>query len=101
MTYLRRELMKRFLVICTASVIAVGCLAPRPAAASDGFFTALVGGLAVGTMLGVAASQSRVYYAEPVYAEPIYVPACYWTRGRPAWDPARGIWYKPRVQVCD
>jgi hypothetical protein len=88
--------MKGILVVCTAAVMAAGCLAPRPAAAGDGFVPGLVGGLAVGTLLGVAASQPRVYYAEPVYA-----PTCYWTRGRPAWDPYRGVWFRPRIQVCD
>ena len=88
--------MKGILVVCTGAVIAVSCLAPRPAAAGDGFVPGLFGGLAVGTLLGVAASQPRVYYAEPVY-----VPTCYWTRGRPLWDPARGIWYRPYIQVCD
>src|SRR5262245_4555034 len=99
MNRLRRGLMKGILVVSTAIAIAAGCLAPRPAVAGDGFGAGLagglVGGLVAGTIIG-AASQPRVYYAEPVYA-----PTCYWTRGRPVWDPARGIWYRPRIQVCD
>ena len=27
--------------------------------------------------------------------------ACYWTRGEPVWDGYRGVWVRPRVQVCD
>jgi len=37
-----------------------------------------------------------------VFAAPVYVgPTCYWTRGAPVWDGYRGIWYRPRIQVCD
>jgi hypothetical protein len=89
--------MKGILVLCCTAVIAIGCLAPTRAAAGDGFAAGLFGGLAAGTILGVAAASGpRVYYAEPVYA-----PTCYWTRGRPVWDPYRGIWIRPRIQVCD
>ena len=49
----------------------------------------------------------RPYYAPaPVYVEPapVYVEPpyrCYWTCGEPVWDDYRGIWRRPRVQVCD
>ena len=34
--------------------------------------------------------------------QPAYVAhACYWTRGAPVWDDYRGIWVRPRVQVCN
>ena len=36
----------------------------------------------------------------PVYAAPPPGP-CYWTRGAPVWDAYRGMWVRPRVQVCD
>ena len=88
--------MKGIFGLCSAAVIALGCLAPSQAEAGDGFGAGLFSGLAVGTILGVAASRPRVYYAEPVYG-----PVCYWTRGRPVWDPHRGIWFRPRIQVCD
>jgi hypothetical protein len=93
--------MTRIAVVCAAAAIAIGCVAPRQAAAGDNFVAGLVGGLAAGTFLGIAASSPRVYYVEPVYVEPVYVPTCYWTRGRPVWDGYRGIWVRPRVQVCD
>ena len=88
--------MKRIVIACSAAIVAVACLAPKQAGAGDGFAAGLFGGLAAGTILGVAASSPRVYYAEPVYA-----PTCYWTRGRPVWDGYRGIWVRPRIQVCD
>ena len=86
-----------------AAAIAV---ASAPAQAGSGQVAAgIVGGLAVGTMLGVAAAQPRPYYYAPAYAPaPVYmepVPACYWTRGAPVWDGYRGMWVRQRVQVCD
>jgi hypothetical protein len=43
-----------------------------------------------------AADPPPVYYAEPVC-----LPTCYWTRGRPVREGHRGIWIRPRIQVCD
>src|SRR5262245_31729370 len=67
----------------------------------------ILGGLAVGTILG-AATAPRPYYAPPpVYIEPapVYVapppPRCYWTHGEPVWDGWRGAWMRPQVRVCD
>ena len=91
--------MKRIAITCGAVAIALACIAPKQAAAGDNFVPALFGGLALGTLFGIAAaSPPPVYYAEPV---PVYVPNCYWTRGRPVWDSYRGIWIRPRIQVCD
>jgi len=78
----------------------------EPARADGGRVAAgLVGGLAVGTLLGAAAASRPYYYAPaPVYVAPppVYVePHCYWTQGEPVWDGWRGAWYRPRVQVCD
>ena len=88
--------MKTSAIVCSVAALALGGLAPKQAVAGDGFAAGLFGGLAVGTILGAAASGPRVYYAEPVYA-----PTCYWTLGRPVWDRYRGIWVRPRIQVCD
>ena len=79
---------------------------PRTAAAGSGEVAAgIVGGLAVGTLFGAAvASGPRYYQPAPVYVAPapVYMaPPCYWTRGAPVWDGYRGIWYRPRIQVCD
>ena len=75
--------------------------APAQAGSRDGAVAAgVIGGLAIGSMLGAAAAQPRYYgpAPAPVYVEP---PSCYWTRGEPVWDRYRGAWVRPRVQVCD
>ena len=78
---------------------------PQTAVAGSGDVAAgVVGGLAVGTLFGAAiASGPRYYQPAPVYVAPapVYVADCYWTRGAPVWDGYRGIWYRPRIQVCD
>ena len=66
-------------IVCSVAALSLVGLAPNQAVAGDGFAAGLFGGLAVGTILGAAASRPRVYYAEPVYA-----PTCYWTLGRPS-----------------
>ena len=79
-------------------------LTPVPAKAENGNFAAgLFGGLAVGTLLGAAASSPRYYAPPPRYyaPEPVYIQECYWTRGEPVFDRYRGAWFRPRVRVCD
>ena len=74
---------------------------PRTAVAGSGEVAAgIVGGLAVGTLFGAAVASGPRYYVAPA---PVYYvgPPCYWTRGAPVWDGYRGIWYRPRIQVCD
>jgi hypothetical protein len=74
---------------------------PAPSHADNGQVAAgIIGGLAVGTLFGAAVAQPRYYEPAPVYVAPAPV-SCYWTRGRPVWDEYRGIWIRPRVQVCD
>jgi hypothetical protein len=96
---------RAFSVLTTAAIVASTLSLPGGARADGGRVAAgLVGGLAAGTLLG-AAIASRPYYAPaPVYVGPAPVyeaPGCYWTRGAPVWDGWRGVWYRPRVQVCD
>jgi PXPV repeat (3 copies) len=91
-------------VLLTSSVCLVW--APQNALAGSGEVAAgVVGGLALGTLFGAAVASGPRYYAPaPVYVAPapVYVePTCYWTRGAPVWDGYRGIWYRPRIQVCD
>ena len=78
---------------------------PQTAVAGGGVVAAgVIGGLAVGTLFGAAIAGPRYYQPAPVYVAPgpVYVaPDCYWTRGAPVWDGYRGIWYRPRIQVCD
>lgn len=59
----------------------------------------LIGGLAAGTIIGVAAAGPHYYPPPPVYVAP--GPTCYWTRGQPVWDGYRGVWVYPSVQVCE
>jgi len=99
--------MRRALTVLTsASIIASTVSMPGSARADGGRVAAgLVGGLAAGTLLGAAIASRPYYYAPaPVYVEPapVYVaPRCYWTRGEPVWDDWRGVWYRPRMQICD
>ncbi len=91
--------MKRVAIRCSGIAIALLCMAASPAAAGDNFAAGLVGGLAAGTLFGIAAASPPPVYVGP--PPPAYVPSCYWTRGRPVWDGYRGIWIRPRIQVCD
>jgi hypothetical protein len=98
--------MKRLGILC-ATVAVLAVLSPnQPAHAGNGVAVGLLGGLAAGTIIGAAVAQPRYYY-EPVPVE-VEMPApaamgpgCYWTRGAPVWDGYRGVWIRPRIQVCD
>ena len=90
--------MKRIAIACGAAAVALSSLASNPAVAGNNFAAGLFGGLAAGTLFGIAAaSPPPVYYVAP--PPPMYVPSCYWTRGSPVWDGYR--WHRPRIQVCD
>lgn len=97
---------RAFIVVATALAVG-GLAAPNPAEAGGrGVAAGVVGGLAVGTLLGAAIAAPRyapppayVVEPEPVYVEP--APRCYWTRGEPMWDGYRGVWVRPRMRVCD
>lgn len=98
--------MRRRSVWClfAIAVIVSAVSSPKPALAGDGFGAGLFGGLVAGTILGAAATGPRYYAPPTVYVEPepIYAaPTCYWTRGAPVWDDYRGIWVRPRLQVCN
>jgi hypothetical protein len=89
-----------------AALLGVGLAAsaimavPAPSRADNGQVAAgIIGGLAVGTLFGAAVAQPRYYEPAPVYV--VSPPSCYWTRGRPVWDDYRGVWVRPRIQVCD
>ena len=91
------------LVFATVAVLAI--LTPnQPAVAGNGVAVGLIGGLAAGTIIGAAVAQPHYYYGPvpvAVAAPAPMGPGCYWTRGAPVWDGYRGIWIRPRVQVCD
>src|SRR3954447_4188190 len=83
----------------------MGTAMPSSARADGGRVAAgILGGLAVGTILG-AATAPRPYYAPaPVYVEPVpmYVPPrCYWAHGEAEWDDRSGTWYRPRMRICE
>jgi hypothetical protein len=85
--------------------------APIEAQAENGQVAAgILGGLAAGALIGSAVRPAppppAYYYPAPAYAAPppAYVvppPTCYFTPGAPVWDSFRGMWVRPRVQVCD
>src|SRR3954463_8669327 len=101
--------MKR-LIIALAAATLLTVLAPsQPAKANgSGVAAGLIGGLAAGTIIGAAVAQPRYYYYQPapgvVEGPPsgAHVSAgWYWSRGATVWEGWRGIWVRPRVQVCD
>jgi hypothetical protein len=92
--------MRRFSILLLAgSMTATPIAWPSTSHADDGQVAAgIIGGLAAGALLGAAASQQPA----PVYVvPPPPPPRCYLTRGQPVWDEFRGVWIRPRVQVCD
>jgi hypothetical protein len=103
--------MRKALIVAAAAAIAVAGSLSEPAHADSrggAVAAGLIGGLAVGALVGAAAAQPRYYGPPPVYyaePEPVYMapppPRCYWTRGEPAWDGYRGMWVRPRIQLCD
>src|SRR5437016_5586239 len=93
----------------TGTLMLGAAVATTEARAGDGQVAAgVVGGLALGTILGAAVAAPR-YYAPPppplyVAPAPVYVappPRCYWAHGEPVWDGYRGAWIRPRMRVCD
>ena len=92
-------MMRGLIVLATVAAMGATTL-PAQAGGNGGAVAAgVIGGLAVGGLLGAAAAQPRYYAPAPVYVAP--PPSCYWTRGEPVWDGYRGAWVRPRVQVCD
>ena len=92
-------------LIAIAAVTALGLAtvaAPQPAQARHGRIAAgIVGGLALGGILGAAAANGPYYYGPRPYYGPgpvYYGPDCYWTRSR-YWDGWR--WRFQPVRVCD
>jgi hypothetical protein len=71
--------------------------APQHAEARHGRIAAgVIGGFAVGTLIGAAAANGPYYYGPgPIY---YYRPNCYWTRAR-YWN--GWSWHTRRVRVCD
>ena len=84
------------------TVIAASAVPNYAHAGSGDVAAGLLGGFAVGAIVGSALAPRPYYAPAPVYVAPgpVYAePQCYWTRGRATWDGYR--WVHPRVQVCD
>ena len=93
--------------LAAALVVIPAAAVPSSAQADDGRIAAGVfGGLIGGLILGNALAP-RPYPPAPVYVAPAphayyeAPPRCYWTYGEPVWDQWRGVWLRPRAQVCD
>jgi hypothetical protein len=110
---------KTLTVLAAAATLALAAVAaPQPAQARDGQIAAgIIGGLAVGAILGAAVAGSQDYghdrqyrhdRPEPHYYRPApayyraapayYGPDCYWTQQR-VWNGYR--WQLRSAQVCD
>jgi hypothetical protein len=99
--------MKALLAGLAAAGLAASLVtAPIEARAGDGGAVAagIIGGLAAGALIGSAAARPPVVVVAPapVSAEPPPPPpTCYWAPGAAVWDPYRGAWVRPQVQVCN
>jgi hypothetical protein len=92
---------KTLTALAAAATIAVAAVAaPQQAEARGGRIAAgIIGGLAVGAIIGSAVNSS--HYGPGYYAYgpgPYYGPACYWTRQR-VFDGFGWRWQ--RVRVCN
>ena len=92
---------KTMMVLAAAATLAVSAVAtPQKAEAGGGRIAAgLIGGLAVGALIGGAIASSSPAYAGPYgyYGAPAAYPACYWQRQQ-FWNGF--AWQVRRVQVC-
>ena len=91
-------------IIVAIGVVAALAGAPMQARAENGQVAAgILGGLAAGALIGSAVRPAppppAYYYPPPAYVAPAL--SCYYTLGQPVWDGYRGMWVRPRVQVCD
>ena len=92
---------KIFIVLLlTTSLPLASISSPAYAGDGGGIAAGLFGGLALGTLFGVAAASPRYAPPPPPYLAPYPASACFWTQGQPYWDGYRGAWIYPRVQVC-
>jgi hypothetical protein len=93
---------KTLTALAAAATIAVAAIAaPPPAEARGGRIAAgIIGGLAVGALVGAAANGGYYGYGPGYYAYgpgPYYGPGCFWRRER-FWD--GWGWRVRRVRVC-
>ncbi len=90
-------------IAAAAALVLATVAVPQHAEARHGGAVAagIIGGLAVGAIIGSAASHGGYYYGAPAYYAPrpyyYYEPDCYW-RGERVWYHHR--WHYRRVRVC-
>jgi hypothetical protein len=95
---------KTLTAIAVAATFALASVAaPQPAQARNGRVAAgIIGGLAVGALIGAAAANGPHYYGPSYYYGPprryYYRPHCRWQR-ESYWNGYR--WHSHRVRVCD
>jgi hypothetical protein len=95
---LKRNKMRKILLICTVAV--AGASASAPARAGDG--AAIAAGLIGGLALGGLAAAAQPAYAYPVYGYPVYrrvVVNC-WRERRRSIDDYGNVYFR-RVRVCN
>ena len=100
--------MSRILTIAIVSTLAMSCAVSSPASARDDGAVAagVLGGLAVGAIIGSQVQQPRNYYTGPAYVDQ---PVVYERRGiyrdchmeREQFVDAYGYMRTRRIQVCD
>jgi hypothetical protein len=91
-------MMKTLVAFAAALSLGVAVVAVPTSAQADNsgaVAAGVIGGLAVGTMIGSAAAANNGPYYQPAPA--YYGPACYWQRQR-VWDGFGWRWM--RVRVC-
>ena len=96
------KLTKTLTALAAAATIGLAAVAtPQPAEARNGGAIAagIIGGLAVGAIIGAAANGPHYGYGPGYYAAPGYYGygGCYWTRQR-VWD--GWGWRSRPVRVC-
>lgn len=95
---------KTLTALAVATTFALASIAaPQPAQARHGNVAAgIIGGLAVGALLGAAAANGPYYYGHRYYYAPrrryYYRPHCWWSHER-YWNGYRWHWH--RVRVCE
>ena len=87
-------------LLVAASLPFASITSPAHADGSGAVLAGVFGGLAAGTLLGIAATGPRYYYYPPPTVYVGAAPVCYLTRGRPYWDGYQGAWIYPSVRVC-
>lgn len=89
---------KTLTAVAVAATFALATVAtPQQAQARNGRIAAgIIGGLAVGALIGAAAAHGPYYYGPP--RRYYYRPHCWWERER-YWNGWR--WRSHRVRVCD